>query len=139
MRTLFGQAGKSARGLAQSRTLRDRLAGPSGRQLLDCASPLALLLTRLYSHPLGRAGKDLVISKGVDHTFHPYGQKVKVYEDLLRQFSKVGDVVLDPFGGGGTVAQACFNLGRKCITCEIERKHFVTIHKRIFGRPPGTK
>jgi hypothetical protein len=46
MRTLFRQVGKSARGLAQSKTLRDRLAGPSGRQLLDCASPLALFLTR---------------------------------------------------------------------------------------------
>jgi hypothetical protein len=46
MRTLFGLAGKSARGLAQSKTLRDGVAGSSGRQLLDCASPLALFLNR---------------------------------------------------------------------------------------------
>src|SRR5438093_2824 len=33
---------QSARGLAQSKTLREFMAGWSGRQLLDCASPLAL-------------------------------------------------------------------------------------------------
>src|SRR2546425_596619 len=34
---------KSGRGLPQSRTLRVREGRPNGRQLLDCASPLALL------------------------------------------------------------------------------------------------
>src|SRR5438874_6372001 len=33
---------QSARGLAQSKTLREFVAGLSGRQLLDCTSPLAL-------------------------------------------------------------------------------------------------
>jgi len=33
---------ESARGLAQSKTLREFTAGSNGRQLLDCASPLAL-------------------------------------------------------------------------------------------------
>jgi 16S rRNA G966 N2-methylase RsmD len=113
------------------------------RGILSCGRPI-LVYIKLDGKTkrqrwLGRPGKDLVVSKGVDHTFHPYGQKVEVYEKLLFQFSKAGDVVLDPFGGGGTVACACKKLGRKCVTTEIKRKYFVTIHKRIFGRPPGKK
>ena len=37
-----GASSQSARGLAQSKTLRETMADPSVRQLLDCASPLAL-------------------------------------------------------------------------------------------------
>src|SRR5262245_17448267 len=37
-----GWPSQSARGLAQSKALRDFMAGSSGRQLLECASPLAL-------------------------------------------------------------------------------------------------
>jgi len=42
---------ESARGLAQSMTLRAAGAGPPWRQLLDCASPLAL------SHDARRADR----------------------------------------------------------------------------------
>src|SRR2546427_12344129 len=39
---LGNSASQSARGLAQSKTLRECMAVSSWRQLLDCASPLAL-------------------------------------------------------------------------------------------------
>jgi len=40
--TKISWSSESARGLAQSKTLREFTAVASGRQLLDCASPLAL-------------------------------------------------------------------------------------------------
>lgn len=84
----------------------------------------------------GEGGKDVIFTSGVDQTFHPFGQKVEVYEELLQRFSQAGDLVVDPFGGGGTVARACANLGRRCVTSEIVHQHYQTIHERIFGYLP---
>jgi len=88
-------------------------------------------------HQLGTGGEDILATDGTDQTFHPYGQKVELYEKLIRRFTNPGDLVVDPFGGGGTIAQACVNTGRKCITTEIKRQHFITIHERIFGAKPS--
>ena len=42
-----------------------------------------------------------------------------------------GDLVLDPCSGGATTAAACFGLGRKCIACDLEKKHVVNGRKRL--------
>jgi DNA modification methylase len=34
--------------------------------------------------------------------------------------SKVGDTIIDTFGGGGTTAIASYKLKRKIITCEVD-------------------
>ena len=43
---------------------------------------------------------------------HPYEKPLALIERLVRIYTKPGDLVLDPFMGSGTTAEACKNLGR---------------------------
>ena len=49
----------------------------------------------------------------------------------MRYFSKPGDLVCDPCGGGFTTAAACVNLGRRCISCDCEKNYVVNGQKRL--------
>ena len=49
----------------------------------------------------------------------------------IKNSTKTGDIVLDPFMGSGTTGVAAVNLGRKFIGCEIDRKHFDSACARI--------
>ena len=58
----------------------------------------------------------------------------------IRLCSLPGDVVLDPFGGGGTTGVAARQLGRGSITIERDPTHFETCVKSIrAARPPGPR
>jgi DNA modification methylase len=57
--------------------------------------------------------------------------------------SRVGDTVLDLFGGSGTTAQVAVEEGRTAVLCELNPKYLPLIHKRMrkvqtrlqFGQP----
>lgn len=51
---------------------------------------------------------------------HPTEKPPTLHEKALRRCSRIGDAVLDLFGGSGSTLIACEILKRKCITCEIE-------------------
>jgi len=51
---------------------------------------------------------------------HPAPYPVELAERLIRMFSFVGDVVLDPFTGSGTTNVAAAKCGRNSIGIEIE-------------------
>ncbi len=51
---------------------------------------------------------------------HPTMKPVKLIGRLIRNSSKVGDVVLDNFSGSGTTLIACEQLGRKCRAIEYD-------------------
>jgi DNA modification methylase len=50
---------------------------------------------------------------------HPTMKPVELYEHLLRNSSKHGDIIYEPFSGSGTTLLACERLGRKARACEI--------------------
>ena len=52
-------------------------------------------------------------------------------ERFVSDFSEVGETVLDPFMGSGTVGIACANLGRRFIGIEREPRHFQISCRRI--------
>jgi modification methylase len=52
---------------------------------------------------------------------------------LIKMFSFIGDIVLDPFIGSGTTMTAARNLNRDCIGYEINRKYIEGI-KETLGR-----
>ena len=54
---------------------------------------------------------------------HPTQKPIALIEQLLSQFTDLGDVVLDPFMGSGTTLRAAKNLGRKAIGIEIEERY----------------
>jgi DNA modification methylase len=65
---------------------------------------------------------DAVVSEYDDTTkeYHRYGQSVNGFCQLVRWFSEPGDLVLDPFCGGGTTGVACLQLGRRFIGVDID-------------------
>ncbi len=67
-------------------------------------------------------------SRWGDHPNHkPFG----VLESLVRDRSRPGDLVLDPFGGSGSIAAAAVRLGRRAATIEIEPEWVGRIEARL--------
>jgi transposase-like protein len=52
--------------------------------------------------------------------WHPWQQPLAEAEALLLRFSEAADLVLDPCGGGFTVASACQRRGRRCVSCDVD-------------------
>lgn len=66
-----------------------------------------------------------------EERFHPTQKPVALMREIVRDFSKPGDVVLDPFLGSGTTAIAAVLEGRKFIGIEKEREYFDIACARI--------
>lgn len=73
---------------------------------------------------------------------HPGQTSLDITQRIIRSFTKPGDWVLDPFGGVGTTAIACINLGRNCVIigqsekyCEIakERIEIAQMQPKLFS------
>ena len=61
---------------------------------------------------------------------HPTMKPIKLFARLIKNSSKVGDRVLDIFGGSGTTLVACEQLKRICYTCELDPKYADVIIQR---------
>jgi site-specific DNA-methyltransferase (adenine-specific) len=79
---------------------------------------------------------------------HPTEKPLSLMGELVRLFSNVGDVVLDPFMGIGSTGLAAIKLGRTFIGIEKDPKYFEIACKRIedaykqgdlFVSPPENK
>lgn len=68
---------------------------------------------------------------GQIRTEHPAPYPLGIPRRLIRMFSFVGDVVLDPFGGTGTTALAALETGRNSISVEIEPSYMELMAKRL--------
>ncbi len=71
---------------------------------------------------------------GASLKHHPAPFPFEIANRLIRMFSFVGDVVLDPFGGTGTTALAALCAGRSSVTYEAEEKYLPLIMNRLAGR-----
>jgi ParB-like chromosome segregation protein Spo0J len=63
---------------------------------------------------------DVFRSTGDDKAHHHWGQNENGIAALVEAFTKPGDLVVDPFLGGGTTAVVCKALGRRFIGCDID-------------------
>jgi DNA modification methylase len=70
------------------------------------------------------------IQSGKSRT-HPTQKSLPLFEELIKKHSNEGDLILDPFLGGGTTAFACKNTNRKFIGCEIDSKYVDIIQKSL--------
>ncbi len=66
-----------------------------------------------------------------DKAFHEWGQSESGMTALLLAFSKAGDLVCDPFLGGGTTAIVALRNSRKFIGIEQQSKAFAVAKRRI--------
>lgn len=62
---------------------------------------------------------------------HPTPKPVPLMEHFLELHSKEGDLVLDPFSGGGTTAIACHNLKRRFICIEKDHGYWAKSCERL--------
>jgi site-specific DNA-methyltransferase (adenine-specific) len=62
---------------------------------------------------------------------HPTEKPVSLMEFYITNSSKMGEIVLDPFVGSGSVAIACKNLNRRWICIEKDKKYCEISKKRI--------
>ena len=55
---------------------------------------------------------------------------------LIRDYSRRGDLVIDPYCGSGTTALACVLEGRRCITSEVDPATHEIARRRLSGYTP---
>ena len=61
---------------------------------------------------------------------HPTMKPVALLEALLRNSSRRGDIVFDPFAGSGSTLIACERLARRCFAIEIDPAYCDVIRRR---------
>ena len=89
--------------------------------------------------------RDLTKGKLPDDVFHMHGvlpwakeylgyptqKPLPLLSRIIKASSKPGDIVLDPFCGGGTTLEASHRLGRQCIGIDISYLSIDTTFKRL--------
>lgn len=65
-------------------------------------------------------------------TIHDTEKPVKLNEILVGNSSQIGDVVLDPFSGIGSLAIACLNKNRRYIGYELDEDYYNVAQERIL-------
>ena len=70
-------------------------------------------------------------AKRVPNDDHPSPKPVPLMSDLMRVVSDVGDLIVDPFAGGGATLVAASLSGRRSIGIESEEGHCETIARRL--------
>lgn len=71
------------------------------------------------------------IPKGSGKSGHPTEKPVDLLGAWVRDFTDLGETILDPFMGSGTTGVAAVKLGRKFIGIERNPKHFAAARRRI--------
>lgn len=74
---------------------------------------------------------DLFDSVADDKNHHHWGQSETGIADLVARFTSQGDLVVDPFLGGGTTAVVCRDLGRRFVGCDIDAAAVHTARGRV--------
>lgn len=54
---------------------------------------------------------------------HPNEKPIELVKLFISLHTKPGDIIVDPFGGSGTTAVACEELGRRWICIELDREY----------------
>lgn len=78
------------------------------------------------------------VDKPFRNDLHPTAKPTILIERGIRNSSKPGQTVFDPFGGAGSTIIACENLNRKARLVEID-PHFVDVTIRRWERYTGRK
>ena len=71
------------------------------------------------------------INKREESKIHPTQKPVDLIGQILRDYSKEGDLIADFFSGSGTTAISCYNLKRKFICVEKDFDYWKASCKRL--------
>lgn len=64
---------------------------------------------------------------------HPTQKPIRMLSEILKDFSKENEVIVDVFGGSGSTLIACEQLNRKCYTCELDPHYIDVIIQRYIN------
>ena len=88
---------------------------------------------RKTKRPFSRTVRDFITSDESEKRFHSHGQPVHPFVEIIKQTTKKGDLIIDPFCGGGTTGIAAVQTGRRFIGID-KKKHNVDVSEaRIRG------
>lgn len=62
---------------------------------------------------------------------HPTEKPRRLMSALVADFTQPGDLIIDPFMGGGTTGVAALYAGRRFIGVELQRKYFEVARRRV--------
>ena len=74
---------------------------------------------------------DVLPWKNTGNKLHPTQKPVSALVPLVEAYSRVGDIVLDPFAGSGSTGVAAYKSGRRFVLFERETAHFNTARTRL--------
>ena len=74
---------------------------------------------------------------GESTKYHPAAYPIELAERLIRMFSFVGDVVLDPFSGTATTSITAARTGRNSVGYEVQETYFEAAIKRLHRETSG--
>lgn len=74
-----------------------------------------------------------------ENRVHPTQKPVKMLGEILKDFTKDGEIILDVFGGSGSTLIACEQLGRKRYMMELDPKYCDVIRKRYWKFVTGSE
>ena len=63
---------------------------------------------------------------------HDSQKPIALFQTMIENSSKEGEIILDPFIGSGTCAIACMRTNRHYIGFELDKKYYDLINKRIM-------
>ena len=67
---------------------------------------------------------------------HKWGKAEAMARLRISRLTEPGDIVFDPFCGGGSIAAACKILGRRYLAFEIESVTAIDARRRIVNTQP---
>lgn len=114
--------------------------GPGSMPQLTGDRPAMGYESMALAHPPGRCrwnggGKPGVYTydkfSPYDQGEHPTQKPLRLMEQLLRDFTDRGDLILDAYCGSGTTGVACMRTGRRFIGWELDPEHAATARRRI--------
>lgn len=85
---------------------------------------------KLLEDYLSTGTTTMMYDKPLKSEYHPTTKPVKLIAEQITRSSRIGESVLDLFGGSGTTLLACEELGRKCYMMEYEPKYIDVIIMR---------
>lgn len=65
-------------------------------------------------------------------SYHKWGQDFEAFRQLVERLTTSGDMIVDPFAGGGTTLLAAHSLGRHCTGCDIDIESIETAKGRLL-------
>lgn len=108
-----------------------QMVGKIGRNL----APL-LWYEKGHSNPINAVREVIEAPILPSGRLHKWSKRPEAVAHYLKRFTGEGDVVFDPFTGGGTVPTVCKTLNRDFIAFEIEPQTAQEARERVAGTMP---